>query len=219
MIKEAVYERDLQGAYMLLPAMSQSAVGYPRRMIRENTIRGFLPMQIRGGEEGESYCYGISSLMSLEEYLAHHVLEERFLKQLVFSLCQAVEQLGEYLLTEEFLLLTPETIFVRETEAVPFVGTFLFCLYPDERQNVKEALTQWTKYLIDRTDRSDDRCAVMCYELYGLVQKENFCLGEFMEALERWSLPAVPKEPEKKKRSKQLFASRRNSGIMKAVSR
>ena len=218
MTMEITYERNLQGAYMILPA-GQEDIGYGRRMILENTIRGFLPIQKQSGEEGDCYQYNISSLISLAEYLEHHPLRERFLKQWIFMLCQAVTELEEYLLTEEFLWLTPETIFVRDKESEPFEGTFLFCLYPDQRQEVKAQLNQLLKYLMEQTDRADDRCAVMCYELYGLVQKENFCLREFMEALERWAQPVPQKEPEKKKRPKQLFASRRNSGIMKLANR
>ena len=213
------YQRDLSGASMILPALAQTEVGYPRRMILENTIGGFLSIQRCCQQDGESYHYNISSLISLDEYLQHHSLNDRFLKQLIFTLCQAVDQLREYLLTEEYLLLTPETVFVRENESVPFAGTFFFCLYPDERQDIKSALRHWIKYLMEKTDRSDDLCAVMCYELYGLVQKENFCLREFMEALERWALPVQEKEPQKKKRPKQLFSGRRNSGIMKLSGR
>jgi hypothetical protein len=51
------------------------------------------------------------------------------------------------------------------------------------------------------------------------VQKDNFCIGEYMEALERWALwsqsQEAEKKKEKKKRPKQLFASGRNSGIIK----
>lgn len=219
MTMEITYERDLRGARMLLPVCPQSEVGYPRRMILENTIRGCLLPQKRCGESENWYEYEISSLVSLEEYLEHHPLRERFLKQWVFMLCQTVTELGEYLLTEDFLYLTPETIYVRGNESGTSQEQFLFCLYPDERQDVKTQLRQLLKYLMEKTDRADDGCAVMCYELYSLVQKDNFCLREFMEALERWAQEEPPKEPEKKKRTKQLFASRRNSGIMKRVSR
>ena len=72
---------------------------------------------------------------------------------------------------------------------------------------------------MERTDPADETCAIQCYELYGLVQKDNFCLQEFMEALERWAGEDLRKEPEKKKekkkRPKQLFANGKNSGIMK----
>ncbi len=218
MTRNITYERDLQGAYMLLPVGDQE-IGYARRMILENTIRGFLPLQQRCSEEGDHYCYTISSLVSLTEYLEHHPLQERFLKQMIFALYQAVTELGEYLLTEDFLWLTPDTVFVYGNQSEPFEESFVFCLYPDERQDVKQQLRQLIKYLMERTDKAEDRCAVMCYELYGLLQKENFCLREFMEALERWAQPEVPREPEKKKRPKQLFASRRNSGIMKMATR
>lgn len=223
--KEITYERGINGSYMILPVGAVQRKGYAKRMILENRIRGFLPVTYRLGEEGEAYEYQVSALISLAEYLEHHWLKARLLKQWVFALCQAVTEMGEYLLTEDHLWLTPETIFLRESEEAALEGDFYFCLYPEEDQDRKEQLRQLLKYLMERTDPTDETCALLCYELYGLVQKENFCLQEFMEALERWARPEVPQEPkkdtekkkQKKKRSKQLFASGKNSGIMKLV--
>lgn len=221
MTMEITYERGINGTYMILPSQIGQQKGYAKRMILENSIRGCLPVEKRCQEDGESYEYKVSSLISLAEYLEHHPLKASVLKQWVFSLCQTVTELGEYLLTEEHLWLTPETVFLRGSETDPFEGNFYFCLYPHGEQDRKEQLRQLLKYLMERTDPADGSCAVLCYELYGSVQKENFCLREFMEILERWARPEQPEEPEKKKEKKkppkQPFASRRNSGIMKLV--
>ncbi len=221
MTMEITYERGINGTYMILPGQSDNDVGYAKPMILENYIRGFLPVAQRGHEAGNSYEYRVSALISLAEYLEHHPLRSVVLKQWVFTLCQAVTELEEYLLTEEYLWLSPETVFLRGSETEPFEGSFYFCLYPDTRQDAREQLRQLIKYLMEQTDPADEDCACMCYELYGLVQKDNFCLQEWMEALERWARMDLQKEPEKKKekkkRPKQLFANGRNSGIMKQV--
>lgn len=216
---EIRYERDLSNAYMVLTA-GGTEEGYQTRMMLENRLRGFLPVQKRSRDGVEEYYYCISSRVSLEEYLEHTPLETVFLKQLIFSLCQSVAVLGEYLLTEELLLLNPETVFVEETSRTPFAGTFVFCIYPGEKQPVKESLCQLMKYLMGKTDPAQDSCAALCYELYAVLQKDNFCLREFMPLLEQTAVPAPDRgEQEKKKWTKQLFASRRNNGIIKAVSR
>lgn len=217
---EIRYERDLTNAYMVMPA-GEEAVGYPSRMVLENRIRGFLPVQKRCRDEHEEYYYCISSQVSLEEYLDHTPLRAGVLKQLIFTLYRAVASLGEYLLTEEYLLLTPETIFVQEnrnsgaaSDSEEFSGTFALCIYPDEKQDVKESLRQLMKYLMGKTNPAEENCAALCYELYGMLQKDNFCIQEFMTLLEHTgAAPAVP-EPEKKKWSGRLFAPRRNSGIL-----
>ena len=184
-------------------------------MILENDLRGFLPIRCRSGEEGTVYEYCVSSRVSLLEYTEHTPVSDVFLKQLIFTLCQAMEELGEYLLSEKHVLLGPETIFVQEESSAPFGGSFLFCLYPDQSWELRDSLRQLIKFLMEKTDRTQGHCAELCYELYGQLQKENFCLKEFMEALERWSVPVPAPEQEKKKGSKQLFARRRNGGIMK----
>ena len=180
---EIRYERDLTDAYMILP-VGTGREDYRRRMILEN---------------------------QMEEYLEHFPLKTAVLKQLIFSICQSVAALGDYLLNEESLFLAPETIFIEERKEPV---TFTFCLYPDEKQDVRESLRQLMKYLMGKTDTEDGACASLCYELYGLFQKENFCLRECLPLLEQAQPPNPVHEPEKKNRAKQFLASRRNRGII-----
>ena len=69
------------------------------------------------------------------------------------------------------------------------------------RQDIHDLL----KYLMGKTDPTDEKCAALCYRLYGLLQKENFYLGEFMAALEEAGEEReVPSETEKKKWTKSM---------------
>lgn len=213
MNREIRYERDLMHVYMVLPADGEAS-DYRHAMILENRIPGFLPVRMRQRNGKEEYYYDISSQVSLEEYLEHRPLSADFLRQLVFTICRLPEALRDYLLTEESLVLEPETIFYREDR-----GQFLLCLYPEGKQEVKASLRTLIKYLMGKADPEEASCGVLCYELYGLLQKENFCLSEFQAALEQNTVSDSPKEPEKKKRAKQFFAGRRNGGIMKPVRR
>lgn len=213
MSREIRYERDLMHVYMVLPA-SGGPADYRHGMILENRIPGFLPVRMRQRNGEEEYLYDISSQVSLEEYLEHRPLSAGFLRQLAFTVCRLPEALRDFLLSEESLVLEPETIFYREDR-----GQFLLCLYPDGKQEVKENLRALLKYLMEKADPEDASCGALCYELYGRLQKENFCLSEFQAVLEENAAKDAPKEPEKKKRAKQFFAGRRNSGIMKPVRR
>lgn len=210
---EIRYERDLMHVYMVLPAGGENG-GYRNKMILENRIQGFLPVRKRCRNGKEEYCYEVSSQISLEEYLEHRPLASGVLRQLIFTICRLPDALGEYLLTEGNLLLHPETIFFQEE-----TNRFLLCLYPDERQDVRAQLQELLKYLMGKADKEEERCGTLCYELYGLLQKENFCLPEFLAVLEQNPTQTLPGEPEKKKRVKQFFAGRRNSGIIKPIRR
>ena len=213
---EIRYERSLIHAEMILPAEQNERKKYFRRMILENRMRGFVPVSFHQADREMAYYYRISGLISLKEYLEHDFLRLEFLKQLIFSLCRCTEALEEYLLAEDCLLVDPCTIFVEERDE----PEFLFCLYPDGGRTVREDIHELLKYLMGRTDPEDERCAALCYRLYELLQKENFYLGEFMTALEeREEEKTILLEPEKKKGKKQLFASRRNGGIIKPARR
>lgn len=213
MSAEIRYERDLVHVYMVLPA-GRLCAGYREEMILGNRIPGFLPVQKRCRDGEEEYYYDVSSQVSLEEYLEHRPLSSGLLRQLVFTLCCLPDALYGYLLTEDSLFLRPETIFYREEQ-----GRFLLCLYPTERQDVRGDLKELLKYLMGKADPAEEACGRLCYELYGLLQKENFCLPEFYGVLEENPSKPPVKEPEKKKRVKQLFAGRRNGGIIKPARR
>ncbi len=210
------YERSLSQAVMILPASQDGEEKFFRKMILENRIRCFVPVRLSETGNGPEYRYRISGLVSLEEYLEHDFLREEFLKQLIFTLCRCSKELEEYLLAEDCLLVKSCAVFVAQG----CEPEFLFCLYPDGEQDVRQDIHDLLKYLMGKTDPTDEKCAALCYRLYGLLQKENFYLGEFMAALEEAGEEReVPSETEKKKWTKQLFAGRRNSAIIKSVRR
>lgn len=217
---EIRYERDMIHAYMVLPCKKER--GYSSRMLCENRIDGFLPVQMQRQEEKEEYYYRVSSQISLAEYLEQHPLSFSMLKQLVFTICQSAANMGEFLLAQEYLYLIPETIFVqslsKDTESDETCTDkrfcFTLCIYPDEKQDLKEELRQLMQYLMGKADPQEAECAALCYDLYGRLQKENFCLREFMTAMEEHPSLSDIKAGEKKKWKKPLFAFWRNSGIL-----
>lgn len=190
------YQRNLSNAYMLIPAQPDQE-SFRRRMILENQIPHFLPVSLGSGGETAMYRYQISSRVSLEEHLQHSPLRLPVCKQLIYSLCKSLKVLGEYLLTEENLLIRPETIYMeesgRESEGMLYGGRkaeeweFLFCLYPDEEQEVKTGLKDLLKYLMEKTDpaeKAENSCALLLYELYQRTLKDNFCAAEWLQVME-----------------------------------
>lgn len=212
---EITYERDLQGAWMLLPAGPNGMKTYQMTMILKNHIPGCVLIREQREPDSFIYRYDISSLISLPEYLAHHPLTEPMIKQWVFRLYQVVNELGNYLLQEEYLLLMPETIFIMCQEETQEAWDFRFCVDPQGGQDLRQALKELVKYLMAQTDETQEGSGPLCYELYGRLQKDNFCLREWMEVLEHWSVPTPAIQPEPKKGAKQLFASSRKGGIIK----
>lgn len=178
------YRRSLNGAYMLLPGTNERET-FRHRMILENEIPHFLSVTKMEGEE-VYYQYEISSKISLEEYLQHTPLCQEVCKQLIYTLCRSVETLEEYMLTEESLLLLPETIYIEENSQENS-QVFYFCLYPDGGRNTREDLQKLLKYLMDHTEVSEegrDDSPQILYTLYDCTLKDNFCIREFLQAME-----------------------------------
>lgn len=199
MDKEIQYQRDLGNAYMLIRAGTGQG-DFRRRMVLENRIPQALFISQGTGRETGMYRYQISSRISLAEYLQHSPLRLPVCKQLVYALCKSLRRLGEYLLTEENLLILPETIYMEKSgqdKQRTALGTpeseewdFFFCLYPDEIQDARTALKDLLKYLMEKTDpaeKTETSCAWLLYELYQRTLKENFCAAEFLQVMEELS--------------------------------
>lgn len=199
MDKKIQYQRDLTGAYMLIPAGTEQG-DFRSRMILENEIPHFLTTVQDSRGEGRYYRYLISSRISLAEYFKHAPLRLTVCKQFVYTLCRGLQALGEYLLTEESLLLTPDTIYMerqgqkdlwRPGSSWEEEWEFFFCLYPDEIQDARTNLRDLLKYLMEKTDpaeKSEESCALFLYGLYQMTLKENFCASEFLQAMEGMAL-------------------------------
>lgn len=188
---EIRYEREANYACMVLEA--QPKVGFERRMVLENRIDGFVPVSLRLVDDREELCYGITGLMSLKEFLEHSSLRCAVLKQFIFTLCCLADRLEDYLLSADCLVLEPETIFLRretvsenafivKQEEAEWI--FSLCVCPHAEQNLKDSLCKVVRYLMEKADPLDEACASLCYSLYEVLQKENFCLSEFMTILE-----------------------------------
>ncbi len=175
---EKQYERDAAGTTLLIKDTGTEK--YLRRMITENRIPGFLPVQEQIREEGTVYAYSISGLVSLKEYLKHHIFTGKILRQLIFTLCQSSETLEEYLLPFEGVRLEPDMIFLDDKET----PHFFLCYCPEDFYADNQGLSDLLKYLMEQTDPAETDCAALCYQLYGKLQKENFCLSEFMDAVD-----------------------------------
>lgn len=185
MQKELSYERDLNQCSMILSSadIEENFIG---KMILQNDIPHFLKAY---REEGEKGCrYDITSKISLTEYLEHSYIRLPFCKQLIFTLCNAIDTLEEYLLSEKNLYLVPETIYLtREDTEQP---QFFFTVTPEEDSQIRGQLNDLIQYLMKKTDPEEDgevSSARLLYLLYERLQKNNFCVKEFRCVLEDFS--------------------------------
>ena len=87
---------------------------YQVRMIRENTIKGLIPISGHGEGKNTVYEYDITGLTSLRRYYKQKKIAEEEMKGFLTQIQEVIEETQGYLLDPNRLLLNPEYIFYED---------------------------------------------------------------------------------------------------------
>lgn len=171
---EVKYYKDFRNNYLILKSQETKENTYQCKMITENRISGFLPCKERHINGEKLLYYDISSKQSLQNFCEAGYVTMDFLKRLFRQLQILREEMAEYLLAENCLLLKPEFVFME-----PEKGDFSFVYFPYEPEenymySFMEVLTGWI-------DSSDEEALNVSYRILQLMEREQFVLDEVLQ--------------------------------------
>lgn len=160
---------------------------YQIRMLRENHIRGLLPINGHGEGENTVYEYDITGLVSLSQYYKQKKITgeemDKFLKQI-----QAViEETESYLLNPNRLLMNPEYIFYEEDEC-------RFCYFPQGDEDIRMSFHRLMDDFVQWTDYQDIPSVKTAFFLHKETMKENYSLTRIVRELEKMKEEAEGEE-------------------------
>ena len=168
------YRRELDHNYLVL-GQEEYRANYQVGMLLKNKIPGFLECRMSQFDQGASFYYEITSRQSLRLVLERKRLKLQELLKLLEGMYRAVQACEEYLLDVEYLLLTPDYVYLEPDEWAVY-----FCFFPLEKQDPGRELLELAEYLLDRLDRQDPGAVTLGYEFYRIAGEENPSLGELL---------------------------------------
>lgn len=174
-IKVMEYRRCQGKSYMLRESEIKKT-GYQIPMLRENQIKGILPMQKMQEGEGSRLWYDISGKHDLEGYARFHKLGKDFLENFILSLYRVSRNLGEYLLLEDELCLDPEMIYLNYNEK-----EISFCYVPGNEKNLETSLGNFMEFFLKHMEHGEQKEIEVCYKVYEKCQGEHINLSELAE--------------------------------------
>lgn len=174
------YRRELNHSYMIIKntetCMTQQ---YAYRMIRENRIRRLLTCQERIVDGESCLYYEISSRQTLEQFYEGKRLNAAQIGQILRAIVQVQQDMGEYLLDGESLLLDPVSMFADvETEEL------FFCFYPGWGKNMN-SYAQLADFFLEHVDHGQESAVNLAYQFYKISKAGNFVLSSFMPFVEK----------------------------------
>ena len=173
---KTTYKRDLNGTYLIMESRGIREKDYQMYMLEANDIEGLIPVRVQGVGQSTQYYYDISGRVPVKALYERDGISGDEICQMVFQILSLAEEVKEYLLDENKILLEPEYIFYEN-------GIFFFFYYPLHEGNLHEAFRSLTEYLVRQVACGDKEGICTAYELHKAAQEENYSLTQVAERI------------------------------------
>ena len=160
--------------------------------------KGLLPIELQCRQGSVNISYEISGMYSLQQITERRELQEKDLKPLFRAVLTCYEEISEYLLPPEGILLHPEWLFYQSEKE-----EFNFCYYPESTGEFREQLLLLAEFCMKHTDHRDSGAVLFIYRLYCMLQRGNIeadaiwkCFSEHTDEVKELQPPQeTEKEP------------------------
>ena len=175
----AEYKRDVSHNYLILREEEKvNTASYQVRMLTGNVIPSILKCRLQGLDGNFLFYYDITSRQSLSSFYEQRKFHSSDLHMLFGGFIRVMEEMAEFLMNTDQLLLCPEYIFLDiEKKEVKF------CCLPDYHHPVQEQFRELTEYLLPRLDHEDPAAVSMGYGVYRKAMETGFQLEHIKEAI------------------------------------
>lgn len=170
------YHKSGGKSYLVIRSGEEPELPYQINMIRYNNIAGLLPVQFFI-EDGEyQYFYDISCKESLFDRMRQKKYSTKEIRTIMSDLYRCVQQMEEYLLDTNCLILEPEYLY---TDKDSF--HIQFCFYQDKKETFEQSLEKLFDYFLNQLDYQDEKTVLLAYSLYQKSREEHIPLYELMK--------------------------------------
>lgn len=177
---QTAYQRDLKHNYLILqPEAEQEFAGYQLRMLLGNEIPALLACQLQMMNGQRQFYYEITARQALSDVFDKRKLKYEDLQALFRGFLEGVNQMEEYLLDSNQLVVAPQYIYIEENHKVSF------CYLPGYDQDIRRQFRSLAEYCLPRIDHQDTQAILLGYGIYRISMEENFSLEQLQERLWR----------------------------------
>ena len=175
------YKRDLNHTYVILQEEKEpDTASYQIRMLLTNAIPGLLDCKIGKMDDKTLFYYEVTSRQSLQSVFEQRSIGAEVLRKLFEQLLDLLEELGQYLLVPDGLVLQPELVFADAN-----LENFSFCYLPGKQGHTgcfQKQIRELMEYLLQKLDHQEQDAVVLGYGLYREISAEIFSV-ETIQAL------------------------------------
>lgn len=164
------YVKNLYDNYMVLTVEGEESreANFAYKMLVGNNIKGLLKCKKRVADRNNCYYYDISSGQAVANTFEKGQLDEYQIKGLIDSILMAVDEARKYMLRDDGFVLRPEYTFINITSF-----EVNLCYLPGAGTDLKEELSEFLEFILERVDHNNDKAIVLSYGLYQIVKSNE----------------------------------------------
>lgn len=192
------FRRDMDHNYLILQEETTvDTSAYQVRMLTGNVIPSILKCHIQSLDGSQFFSYDITSRQPLSVLYEDKKFKVQDLQMIFGGFVHVMEELTEFLMNPEQLLLRPEYIYLDiESQKV------YFCCLPGFHREIQEQFRELTEYILPKLDHEDEQAVVLGYGIYKKALEAGFQL-ETVKA-------AVYHKEETKKENKDVITKEKS---------
>ncbi len=186
------YKNDANHNYMIIKKENGPVNTNHEKMVIRNNIEGLLKMNLHFIDEESFYYYDIRSKQSLSRLFEGRYISGEELKNFFRGMVKVFNELEQYLLPAEDIILDPEYIYVDIDTINPE-----FAFYPSGRiRGKEEEVMSLAEFLIDHADRNDPLAGRLSYDYYegvtdGVISPASLISGMTEDKKKQYPEPPV----------------------------
>lgn len=189
-------KRELNQTILRIESDGSYREDYQIKMLQENQIPSILSISGHGTEEKSVYEYEIGGKISLTQRYSKKKIGAKEMKKFLDVVITLVEDLKEYMLDPDGLILDPEYIFWEK-------GEYYFCYVPDGKEEIHIAFHKLMDYFVQWTDYQDVPAVKLAFMLHKETMEENYSLKKIVEEIKEQELQLKEKQKEKKQKEER----------------
>ncbi|MFT4143250.1 MAG: DUF6382 domain-containing protein [Mobilitalea sp.] len=189
---EVEYKKDIRHNYMIIRGMKEDPLNtYSIKLLEHQKIEGIISLEKKVIDNNILYYYEITGKQSLEVILSKDAYQYKMLQTLCLNIIKVLEEVYEYLLREEDLILNQEHIYMDIISK-----EFSLCYLPEYGHEIKEQICSLMEFLMNKVDYNDREAVLLVYQLYSISREESFSLEQMLQVLHSNTAKILNKEAE-----------------------
>lgn len=177
---EVHFNRNLKHNFMVLSEVNNNRMeSYCIKMLAYQQIEGILPLEIQTINNQAFFNYEITAKQSVYNLFDKTILSFDRVRKMFVNLIDTIERSYDYLLLPDDFIVTPEYVYLDINTDMPYL-----CYLPGHQKNIKEQLSSFIEYMMNKVDYNDKEAVLLIYRLYAISKEEGYTFNHLKETIQ-----------------------------------